>query len=157
MKELKELKKWFSQKTSPRNQKNSKDSRKDGYFMLLDGEEKNKAVFIDTIHNEVGKEIHRVDLSKFVSKYIGETEKNLSLLFQEAEQKNWVLLFDEGDALFGKRSTVKDSHDRYANREVKAILNKLERFPGLAILSSNFKQNIDKAFTRRFATVVRFN
>jgi SpoVK/Ycf46/Vps4 family AAA+-type ATPase len=85
----------------------------------------------------LGRSLYRVDLNAVVSKYIGETEKNLNLLFARAEQKDWILLFDEADALFGKRTDVKDSHDRYANQGVSDLLGLLERFAGIAILTTN--------------------
>ncbi len=91
-----------------------------------------------------------------VSKYIGETEKNLDALFASAEKKGWILFFDEADALFGKRTEVKDAHDRYANLEVSYLLKRIEDYNGLVILASNMKGNIDDAFTRRFNTVIRF-
>jgi SpoVK/Ycf46/Vps4 family AAA+-type ATPase len=91
-----------------------------------------------------------------VSKYIGETEKNLAAVFAEAEQSGAVLLFDEADALFGKRSDVRDSHDRYANVEVSYLLQRIEAFGGLAILTTNARQNIDDAFVRRLRFVLEF-
>ncbi len=100
--------------------------------------------------------VFRVDLSAVVSKYIGETEKNLSALFDKAIARNWILLFDEADALFGKRTGVKDSHDRFANQEVSYLLQKVEQFDGLVILASNLKSNIDDAFLRRFNAVIHF-
>jgi len=93
--------------------------------------------------------IYRIDLSLVVSKYIGETEKNLNKLFAKAENKDWILFFDEADALFGKRTEVSDAHDKYANLEVGWILQKIEDYDGLVILASNLKNNIDEAFTRR--------
>ena len=104
--------------------------------------------------NEIGVELYRVDLSQLVSKYIGETEKNLRQLFDVAEEAGAVLFFDEADALFGKRSEVKDAHDRYANIEVSYLLERLESFEGLAILATNLRTNIDSAFTRRIRYVV---
>jgi hypothetical protein len=101
-------------------------------------------------------DVYRVDLSMVVSKYIGETEKNLSRVFDMAENKNWILFFDEADALFGKRSNTTDSHDRYANQEVSFLLQRMEDFDGLVILCSNFKKNIDEAFFRRFQLVLDF-
>ncbi len=101
-------------------------------------------------------DVYRVDLSMVVSKYIGETEKNLSRVFDMAESKNWILFFDEADALFGKRSNTSDSHDRYANQEVSFLLQRMEDFDGLVILCSNFKKNIDEAFFRRFQLVLDF-
>jgi AAA+ superfamily predicted ATPase len=103
-----------------------------------------------------GMDVYRIDLSMVVSKYIGETEKNLSRVFDQAESKNWILFFDEADALFGKRSNTSDSHDRYANQEVSFLLQRMEDFDGLVILSSNFKKNIDEAFFRRFQLVLDF-
>jgi len=103
-----------------------------------------------------GHDVYRVDLSTMVSKYIGETEKNLASLFDKAENKNWILFFDEADALFGKRTGVKDAHDRFANQEVSYLLQRVEEFSGLCILGSNFKSNLDDAFTRRFQSIVYF-
>ena len=157
MKELKDLQQWLSQRQagSLRNKQRTKQNR--AYTILLDDRRQNKNSFIEAVRAETRQEVHRVDLSKLISKYIGETEKNLAVVFKEAEQNNWILLFDEADALFGKRTTLKDSHDRYANREIKAILNRIECFPGIVILSANLKQNIDKAFTRRFSWVLSFD
>ena len=100
--------------------------------------------------------VFKVDLSLVVSKYIGETEKNLSALFTKAENKNWILFFDEADALFGKRMEQNDAHDRHANQEIAYLLQRVEDYPGLVILASNFKSNIDKAFTRRFQSMIHF-
>jgi SpoVK/Ycf46/Vps4 family AAA+-type ATPase len=91
-----------------------------------------------------------------VSKYIGETEKNLETIFVEAINKSWILFFDEADALFGKRTEVRSSNDRYANQEVSYLLQRIEDFPGLVILASNLKGNIDDAFLRRFNTIIHF-
>ncbi|MCH7400377.1 ATP-binding protein [Belliella kenyensis] len=102
------------------------------------------------------KDVYRIDLSQVVSKYIGETEKNLSFLFDEAKDRDWILFFDEADAIFGKRTNVKDAHDKYANQEVSYLLQKIENHEGLVILASNFKGNIDSAFTRRFNTIIEF-
>lgn len=103
-----------------------------------------------------GRDVFRVDLSMVVSKFIGETEKNLSQLFSKAENKNWILFFDEADALFSKRTNVRDAHDKYANQEAAYLLQRIESFDGLVILSSNFKSNIDEAFMRRFHSVISF-
>jgi len=101
-------------------------------------------------------DVYRIDLSMVVSKYIGETEKNLSRVFDLAESKDWILFFDEADALFGKRSNTSDAHDRYANQEVSYLLQRMEDFDGLVILCSNFKNNIDEAFFRRFQLILDF-
>jgi SpoVK/Ycf46/Vps4 family AAA+-type ATPase len=98
-----------------------------------------------------------VDLSRVVSKWIGETEKNLAEVFEAAERSRAVLLFDEADALFGKRTEVSDAHDRYANLETAYLLARLERFEGLAILSTNLRQNLDSAFTRRLEFILDFD
>lgn len=105
---------------------------------------------------ELGLDVYRVDLSMVVSKWIGETEKNLSLVFDEAEDRNWILFFDEADALFGKRTTGSSANDRYANQEVSYLLQRFERFEGLAILATNLRNNMDEAFARRFQAVLHF-
>ncbi|UUZ53277.1 ATP-binding protein [Massilia sp. H-1] len=110
----------------------------------------------EVIARELGLLIFRIDLSAVVSKYIGETEKNLRKLFDAAEDGGAILFFDEADALFGKRSEVRDSHDRYANIEVNYLLQRIESFRGLAILASNMKSSLDSAFLRRLRFVVNF-
>jgi len=102
------------------------------------------------------KPVYRIDLSTVVSKYIGETEKHLANLFDKAANKDWILFFDEADAIFGKRTSVRDAHDKYANQEVSYLLQRVESHPGLVILASNFKDNIDEAFTRRFQSLCPF-
>jgi len=111
------------------------------------------ATLIGMQHN---MDVFRVDLSMVVSKYIGETEKNLSQIFDQAENRNWVLFFDEADALFGKRTNIKDAHDRFANQEISYLLQRVEDYNGLVILATNFKTNIDEAFARRFQSVINF-
>ena len=103
---------------------------------------------------ELGADLYRVDLSRVVSKYIGETEKRLDLLFDSAEKAGAVLYFDEADALFGRRTDVKDAHDRYANIEVDYLLQRIEAYDGLTILASNTKSSLDDAFMRRLRYVV---
>jgi ATPase family associated with various cellular activities (AAA) len=115
-----------------------------------------KTMAAQAIACELGVDVFSVDLSRVVSKYIGETEKHLERVFQAAEQRGGVLVFDEADALFGKRSEVKDAHDRYANVEVAFLLQRMELFSGLAILTSNSRQNLDPAFLRRLRFVVDF-
>ncbi|QHS63700.1 ATP-binding protein [Chitinophaga agri] len=101
-------------------------------------------------------DVFRIDLSLVVSKFIGETEKNLSSLFDRAEHKNWILFFDEADALFGKRTNIRDAHDKYANQEISYLLQRIENYNGLVILASNFRNNIDPAFSRRFQSIIQF-
>ncbi len=105
---------------------------------------------------ELNLPVWRVDLSQIVNKYIGETEKNLATVFDAAEDGGAILLFDEADALFGKRSEVRDSHDRYANMEVSYLLQRMEAYRGLAILTTNFRAALDKAFARRLRFIVEF-
>jgi AAA+ superfamily predicted ATPase len=104
----------------------------------------------------IGRDVYKVDLSLVVSKYIGETEKNLSRVFDQAQHKGWILFFDEADALFGKRSETRDAHDRYANQEVSFLLQRIETFDGIAILASNRRENLDEAFARRFESIIYF-
>lgn len=104
-----------------------------------------------------GRPVFRVDLSMVVSKWIGETEKNLAGLFERAESKGWILFFDEADALFSKRGEVKESRDKYANQETSFLLQRVENYDGLCILATNFRSNLDRAFTRRFEAIVAFS
>jgi SpoVK/Ycf46/Vps4 family AAA+-type ATPase len=115
-----------------------------------------KTMAAEIIANELRLDLYRVDLSSVVSKYIGETEKNLRRIFDAAEEGGAILLFDEADALFGKRSDVKDSHDRYANIEVSYLLQRMECYRGLAILTTNLRNSLDTAFLRRLRFVVQF-
>ena len=101
-----------------------------------------------------GKPVYRIDLSMVVSKYIGDTEKNLEQLFARAEDKGWILFFDEADAIFGKRTSVRDAHDKYANQEVSYLLQRIEDYNGLVILATNMKYNIDPGFIRRFSSIL---
>jgi SpoVK/Ycf46/Vps4 family AAA+-type ATPase len=129
-----------------------------GYRVLFYGPPgTGKTLTANVLGNETGKEVFKIDLSMVVSKYIGETEKNLELLFARAEDKDWILFFDEADAIFGKRTSVKDAHDKYANQEVSYLLQRIEEFNGLVILATNMKNNIDDAFIRRFNDIVKFS
>jgi hypothetical protein len=115
-----------------------------------------KTMAAQAIARELDTDAYVVDLSRVVSKYIGESEKNLDAVFSDAERAGAVLVFDEADALFGKRSEIKDAHDRYANIEVAYLLQRMEAFGGLAILTTNFRQNLDQAFVRRIRFIVDF-
>jgi SpoVK/Ycf46/Vps4 family AAA+-type ATPase len=115
-----------------------------------------KTLAAEVVAGELGLNLYRIDLSAVVSKYIGETEKNLEGIFRGSEQSNAVLLFDEADALFGKRSAVRDAHDRYANVEIAYLLQRLESYPGVAILTTNLSDNLDTSFARRLAYTVHF-
>lgn len=115
-----------------------------------------KTMAAEVIAADVGLDLYKIDLSTLVSKYIGETEKNLDRIFSEAERSNAVLFFDEADAIFGKRSEVRDAHDRYANIEVSYLLQRMEAHNGLTILATNLRANLDEAFTRRLQFAVDF-
>jgi ATP-dependent 26S proteasome regulatory subunit len=115
-----------------------------------------KTMAAEIIAAELGLDLYKIDLSTIVSKYIGETEKNLERIFQEAETSNAILFFDEADALFGKRSEVRDSHDRYANIEISYLLQRMEAYNGVTILATNLRANLDEAFTRRLQFAVDF-
>jgi SpoVK/Ycf46/Vps4 family AAA+-type ATPase len=115
-----------------------------------------KTTSAEVIAGELGVDLFRVDLSALVSKYIGETEKNLEEIFSAAHAGNYLLLFDEADSLFGSRSAVTDARDRYANMEVSYLLQRLETYDGFVVLTSNFQGNIDDAFLRRIHTTVQF-
>ena len=135
----------------------AKSRRGLGISVLFTGESgTGKTLAAEVLANELALDLYRIDLSAVVSKYIGETEKNLKKVFDAAEQGGCVLLFDEADALFGKRSEVRDSHDRYANVEVGYLLQRMEAYEGLAILTTNLKTALDPAFHRRLRFTVNF-
>ena len=115
-----------------------------------------KTLAATLIGKKHGMDVYRIDLSMVVSKYIGETEKNLAHLFDMAENRNWILFFDEADALFGKRTSANTSNERYANQEVAYLLQRIEDFPGTVILATNIRTNIDEAFSRRFQSIIYF-
>jgi SpoVK/Ycf46/Vps4 family AAA+-type ATPase len=134
-----------------------KMSRGLGLSALFHGESgTGKTMAAEVISNALELDLYRIDLSAVISKYIGETEKNLQRIFDAAEDGGGILFFDEADALFGKRSEVRDSHDRYANIETNYLLQRIEAFRGLAILATNLKGSLDAAFMRRLRFVVPF-
>jgi len=133
----------------------ARSSRGRGVTALFAGDSgTGKTLSAEVVAADLGLDLYVIDLSTVVDKYIGETEKNLDRIFEEADRVNGVLLFDEADALFGKRSEVRDARDRYANVEVSYLLQRMERFEGLAILTTNLRANVDEAFTRRLDAVV---
>jgi len=115
-----------------------------------------KTLTASLLGKSVQRDVYRIDLSMVVSKYIGETEKNLAKVFNKAQHKNWILFFDEADALFGKRTESQSSNDRHANQEVAYLLQRIEDYNGLAILATNLKDHLDEAFTRRFHSMIYF-
>ena len=154
---ISEIKNWLRFGKELKNNFKFGKKIKSGFKVLFTGPPgTGKTLTACLLGKSCNMEVYRVDLSMVVSKYIGETEKNLSKVFDMAENKNWILFFDEADALFGKRSQTTDSHDRYANQEVSYLLQRIEDFDGLVILCTNFKNNIDEAFFRRFQLVLDF-
>ena len=130
---------------------------KRGYRVLFYGPPgTGKTLTATLIGKKMNMDVYRVDLSQVISKYIGETEKNLSGIFDQAESRNWILFFDEADSLFGARTQTSNSNDRAANQEISYLLQRVEDFPGIVILASNLKSNIDEAFSRRFQSTVYF-
>jgi SpoVK/Ycf46/Vps4 family AAA+-type ATPase len=115
-----------------------------------------KTMAADVVAHTLGLDLYKIDLSGIISKYIGETEKNLARIFGEARSSNAILFFDEADALFGKRTAVKDAHDRYANVEISYLLQKMEEYEGVVILATNLRKNMDEAFVRRLHFTVEF-
>jgi SpoVK/Ycf46/Vps4 family AAA+-type ATPase len=115
-----------------------------------------KTMAAEVLAHDLGLDLYKVDLSCVVSKYIGETEKNLARIFTDAQASNAILFFDEADALFGKRTEVSDAHDRYANIETSYLLQQMEEYEGIVILATNLRENMDEAFTRRIRFVVEF-
>lgn len=153
----KSLRQWIDYNPVLMNEWQMHKRLRKGYRVLFYGPPgTGKTLTANVLGNETQKDVYKIDLSMVVSKYIGETEKNLELLFARAEDKNWILFFDEADALFGKRTGVRDAHDKYANQEVSYLLQRIEEFNGLVILSTNMKNNIDDAFIRRFNDIVKF-
>ncbi|AYB34002.1 ATP-binding protein [Chryseolinea soli] len=154
--ELQMIKHWLAYHPVLTADRNLGKRTKPGYRALFYGPPgTGKTLTASLLGKEYGLDVYRIDLSLVVSKYIGETEKNLQLVFDKAQ--DWILFFDEADALFGKRTNVQSAHDRFANQEVSFLLQKIEEHPGLVILATNFRNNMDQAFIRRFQTVVPFN
>jgi AAA+ superfamily predicted ATPase len=155
--QVNELQTWLKHKETLHTEWDLGRKLKPGYRALFYGSPgTGKTITATLLAKYTGKEVFRIDLSMIVSKYIGETEKNLSVLFDKAENKDWILFFDEADAIFGKRTGVRDAHDKYANQEVSYLLQRIESYNGLVILASNFRNNIDTAFIRRFNAIIYF-
>jgi hypothetical protein len=148
---------WMEHNNTLLNDFNMKDKINPGYKVMFFGAPGvGKTLTASLMGKHTNKDVYRIDLSLVISKYIGETEKNLSQLFNKAKNKDWILFFDEADAIFGKRTGVRDAHDKYANQEVSFLLQRIESHSGLVILASNYRTNIDKAFTRRFQSIIEF-
>ncbi len=157
MENLTEIKDWLNYSNVILKNWDLEKILKPGYRVLFYGPPGTGKTMAATLLGKVtNRPVFRVDLSIVVSKYIGETEKNLGQLFDEAEHKDWILFFDEADALFGKRTVTKGANDRYANQEVAYLLQRIEDFSGLVVLATNIQTNIDEAFSRRFQSMVHF-
>jgi len=155
--QIRELEAWIRHEGTLMNDWGLGRRLRPGYRCLFYGPPgTGKTLTATLLGKRTGRDVYRVALSMVVSKYIGETEKNLERIFTRAENLDCLLFFDEADALFGKRTGVSDAHDRYANQEVSYLLQRIEEFPGVAILASNYSSNIDDAFARRFQAVVHF-
>jgi hypothetical protein len=157
LQEIKHIESWVTHEESIMKGWNMQKYLKKGYRALFYGPPgTGKSMTAAILCKSHSMEVYRVYLSSVVSKYIGETEKNLANLFNMAESKKWILFFDEADALFGKRINTQSSNDMFANQQVAYLLQRIEDFNGVVILASNFKDNIDEAFLRRFQSVVYF-
>lgn len=155
--EVEEIKTWIRWNKDVKADDPVKRLIKPGYRSLFYGPPgTGKTLTVSLLGKITGKDVYKIDLSMIVSKYIGETEKNLASVFDMAENKNWILFFDEADALFGKRTATSSSHDKYANQEIAYLLQRIEDFPGLIILATNLKINLDDAFARRFQSMIHF-
>lgn len=155
--ELEEINTWIARHSTVMEDWGLSRYLKAGYRALFYGPPgTGKTLAATLLGKKNGMDVYRVDLSMIVSKYIGETEKNLARVFDMAENRNWILFFDEADALFGKRTSTNTSNDRHANQEVAYLLQRIEDFPGTVILATNLRSNIDEAFSRRFQSVVYF-
>ena len=157
MDEVLEICDWLEHKDQLMNEWEMLGQLKPGFRGLFYGPPgTGKTLTASLLGKKSDLDVYRIDLSMVVSKYIGETEKNLSNVFDQAINKNWILFFDEADALFGKRTQTSSSNDRYANQEISYLLQRIEDFPGMIILATNFETNIDEAFARRFQAMIYF-
>jgi adenylate kinase family enzyme len=157
MKELKEISIWLKHRNAIMEHPHLGRIIKPGFRSLFYGPPgTGKTLTASLLGKITGLDVYRIDLSMVVSKWVGETEKNLKGIFDQAQNKNWILFFDEADSLFGKRTQNKSSNDRHANQEVAYLLQRIEDFPGLVLLATNLKDNIDEAFARRFQSMVNF-
>jgi SpoVK/Ycf46/Vps4 family AAA+-type ATPase len=155
---IKEIETWLKFSDELLNGWKMYDKIKPGFKVLFHGPPgTGKTMTACLLGKYTGRDVFRIDLSMVVSKYIGETEKNLSKLFDKAANKDWILFFDEADSIFGKRINLRDAHDKYANQEVSYLLQRIESHTGLVILAFNMKSNIDTSFTRRFNSIIEFD
>ncbi|MBC6608777.1 ATP-binding protein [Hymenobacter sp. BT188] len=157
LQQIQEIQHWMTHSETLLHKWGMRKKVKPGFRALFYGPPgTGKTLTASLLGKSTNKDVFRIDLSRVVSKYIGETEKNLATLFDKAENKDWILFFDEADALFGKRTDIRDAHDKYANQEVAYLLQRIESYNGLVILATNQRANIDDAFVRRFQAIIHF-
>ncbi|MCL1051833.1 ATP-binding protein [Shewanella abyssi] len=157
MRQLDDIHAWSQHGETLRNSWGMADRIRPGYRALFHGPSgTGKTMTAGVLGQRLGKDVYKVDLSRVHSKYIGETEKNLERVFTLAEKNQWILFFDEADAVFGKRTQTSSANDQFANQNISYLLQRIERFEGLVILASNYKDNVDEAFFRRFESVIHF-
>ena len=157
LQEIDDIVSWATHQDTLMNGWALRNRLKPGFRTLFHGPPgTGKTLTASLLGQRIGAPVYRVDLSRVVSKYIGETEKNLAGLFDRAQNHNWILFFDEADALFGKRTDSRTANDRYANQQVSYLLQRIEDFAGIVILATNARTFLDEAFTRRFQSVVHF-
>ena len=155
--EVAEISAWLEHQSTIMDDWGLSKQLKKGYRSLFYGPPgTGKTLTACLLGKQMGLDVYRIDLSQVVSKFIGETEKNMASIFDQAENKNWILFFDEADALFGKRTATSDSKDRHSNQEVAYLLQRVEDFSGVVVLATNLKANMDIAFTRRFQSIIYF-
>ena len=154
---LEELEIWLTHQDELLNDWGMKKSLQRGYKALFYGPPgTGKSLTATLLGKKIDKKVYRIDLSQIVSKYIGETEKNLEKVFLQAEEKDWILFFDEADSLFGKRTQVSSSNDRHANQGTSYLLQRIDECKNMIILASNYKDNFDEAYLRRFQSIIYF-
>jgi len=154
---LEELEIWLSHGDKLLNEWGMKKSLKAGYKALFYGPPgTGKSLTAALLGKKIDKSVYRIDLSQIISKYIGETEKNLEKVFLQAEERDWILFFDEADSIFGKRTQVSNSNDRHANQGTSYLLQRIDESKNMIILASNFKDNFDEAYLRRFQSIIYF-
>jgi SpoVK/Ycf46/Vps4 family AAA+-type ATPase len=157
MNQVNEINAWLEHGPKLMNEWGLSKKIKPGYRALFYGPPGTGKTLTATLLGKAsGRDVYKIDLSMIVSKYIGETEQNLSKIFDTAQHRDWILFFDEADALFGKRTASNSSNDRHANQQTAYLLQRIEDFPGTVILATNLDANMDDAFKRRFQSIIHF-
>lgn len=157
LKQISPLTKWLQDKTAHSHTRSIENKPGSGFIAVFTGSHKDdKRSAANLLARQFNTNVFRVDTAEVLSKYIGEAEENLSNIFNKAEQKEWILFFDEADALFGRRTDVKDAHDKYANQEISYLLKKIEDYRGLVILATNKNNKTDNTFLQRINSTIEF-